>query len=135
MLIKTKKDCIDKNNIISIQIFNIVVYYKLKLISTNTYELTLCGIKNLFVDEFLAIDIMYNNIYEIYPKYCKMLDKICKFMEDNIYYINHNKIQLPIDIADPDGWCDNNIFYSIDIKEFIKKYDVYNFDIYYCRFN
>lgn len=130
IIIKTKKEC--TNNIISLQNFNIIIYYKLKLISDNTYELTLCGIKNLFVDQFLEIDIMCNNIYEIYPKYCKMLNQIYKFMNENINHINKNKIHAPL-VADPDGWkC--NLFYDLHTKDFIKKYDICNFDIYYCRF-
>ena len=76
----------------------------------------------LFVDQFLEIDIMCNNIYEIYPKYCKMLNQIYKFMNENINHINKNKIHAPL-VADPDGWkC--NLFYDLHTKDFIKKYDI-----------
>jgi hypothetical protein len=123
--IKTNIKIIDK--IIKLNSFNINVYYKIKLLhekyDSYTYNLILCGIKNTLTDEYIDLDLNYNNLYEIYPKYLQMLKDLKIFMHNNLLYIKSNNIALPEDIKDPDGW-EHNAFYYINFNNFIKKYNI-----------
>jgi hypothetical protein len=127
--IKTTIKITDK--IIKLNSFNINVYYKIKLLhekhDSYTYNLILCGIKNTFTDEYKDLDLTYNNIYEIYPKYLQILKDIKIFMNNNLLYIESNNIKLPEDIRDPYG-TKNNVFYTTNLKNIIKKYNIY-----YCE--
>ena len=120
------------DKIVKIQIFNIIIYYKTNFISKNmsySYELILCGIKNNFTNEYLYIDITFSNLQEIYIKYLIMFKDLKNFLQKNIDYINQNNVYIPEDFLDPDGW-NYNIFYSVDMEDFIKKYKIFNYDAY-----
>ena len=121
-----------KEKIIKFQCFNIIMFYKLILISKNiyySYELRLCGIKNTFLDEYVDIDLNFNNLYEIYSKYLFMFNNIKTFMVNNSNYLNMNNIDIPEHIIDPDG-VRNNIFYNMDITKIIQKYNIFYYDGY-----
>lgn len=121
--------------IIQIQSFNIICFYKKKLVSTNQtyeYELTLCGIKNTLNDDYIDIDLKYNNIYDIHDIYYREFHKIMIFMENNVSYIINHNIKPPLDICDPDDYK-YNLFYTFNSLTFIKKYNIHTMDPY--RYN
>ena len=130
IFIQTRDEIVDK--IIKIHRYNIIMYYNIKLISKNilySYELTLCGIKNTFLDEYMIIDLNFENIHEIYPKYLYMFKQLEIFLQKNIEYINKNNVDIPTDIKDPDDWK-NYMFYSGNMETIIKKYNLVNYDTY-----
>ena len=113
------------DKIIKLQIFNIILFYKVKLLSrnNNAYELKLCYIKNILMDESININLDYENIYDIYKIYLEIKKNIKIFMEKNIKFINDNNIEIPENIKDPDGWKEH-IFYELNAQNFIKKYNI-----------
>jgi hypothetical protein len=122
--------------IIKIQSYNIINYYKVKLISknnTHNYELTLCGIKNILTEEYIDITLKYDTIYDIMNVYNNALNKIYKFMEKNIDYINDNKIVLPKKILETDDYY--NVFYYFNSIDFMKKYNIRVIDTYRYAFS
>jgi hypothetical protein len=120
------------NKIISIQSFNIICFYKVKLISKNNtynYVLTLCGIQNTLLDEYIDINLKYDNIYDIYNVYYVAFSKILKFFQNDIKHIITHNIELSEDIRDPDGY-NYNVFHSFDSLNFMKKYNVSTINTY-----
>lgn len=118
--------------IIQIQSFNIICFYKKKLVSTNQtydYELTLCGIKNTLIDNYIDIDLKYTNIYDVYDVYYKAFSKIVEFLENNVNYIINHNIELPLEICESDDY-EHNTFYIYNTLNFIKKYNIRGFDTY-----
>jgi len=115
-----------KIKIISLQSFNIKIYYKVKLISKNnnySYILNICHIENTLNNSILYIDSSIDNLSDILPKYNKIKSDLKKFMKDNHKYLNDNNIQLPYNIKDEDGWIDN-IYYNFCKINFNKKYNI-----------
>jgi len=124
IFITTSDKITDK--IIKLQSFNIISFFKVKLISDNlnySYELKLTHIKNTFTDDILDIDLNYENIYNICNVYFETLKNIKIFMEKNIKYLNDNNIDIPENLKDSDGWK-HNIFYTLYPQNFIKKYNI-----------
>lgn len=123
--IQTKEEI--KLKFISIQSFNIKIYYKVKIISKNInyeYLLDIFGIENTFNNMYLSIDSSINNLSDVIPKYSKIKVDIKNFLRINHKYIFDNNIELPENIADSYGW--KNIFYNYSNMKFIKKYNVNN---------
>lgn len=118
--------------IIQISSFNIICFYKKKLVSknqTHDYELTLCGIKNTLSEEYVDIDLKQNNIYDVNDVYCRAFYKIMEFMENNVDYIINHNIKLPENICDPDLYK-YNLFYNFNTLNFMKKYNIRSIDTY-----
>jgi hypothetical protein len=119
-------------NIIKLQSFNIIFFFKVKLISQNnnySYELKLSNIKNTFSDEILDVNLNYENHYDIYKIYLETLKNIKIFMRKNIKYIIDNNIQTPENLKDPDGWKEN-MFYILHPQKFINKYNILTYHAY-----
>lgn len=119
------------DKIIKLQIFNIILFYKVKLLSRNNYayELKLYHIKNIFTDDDIHINLDYRNIYDILKIYLETKKNIKIFMEKNIEYLINNKIEIPENIKDPDGW-NEHMFYQLNPQNFIRKYNIITYYIY-----
>lgn len=120
------------DKIIKLQIFNIVLFYTVKLLSKNTnyvYELKLCYIKNILTDESININLNYDNIYDILNIYHETIKNIKIFMKKNIKYIINNKIEIPENIKDPDDW-NEYMFYNLNPQNFIRKYNIISYYIF-----
>jgi len=125
-----------KVKIISIQSFNIKLYYKVKFISKNNnyeYLLGIFGIENTFNNMYLSIDTTIdssiNNLSDVIPKYSKIKFDIRNFLKNNHKYIFDNNIKLPEEYTDEDGW--KNIFYHSLKTDIINKYSIDIINIFY----
>lgn len=128
--IETKQEIKLKN--ISIQSFNIKIYYKVKIISKNNnyeYLLDIFGIENTFNNMYLSIDSSINNLSDVMQKYSKIKFNIKNFLKINHKYIFDNNIELPENIADSDGL--KNIFYNSLKIDIMKKYNINIVNIFY----
>lgn len=119
------------DKIIKLQIFNIILFYKVKLLSRNNYayELKLYHIKNTFTDDNIHINLDYVNIYDILEIYLETKQNIKIFMEKNIEYLINNKIEIPENIKDSHLW-NKHIFYELNPQNFIRKYNIITYYIY-----
>lgn len=120
------------NDIIKINSFNLILYYKVKELYISDdyciYYLIFTGIENSFYNDTIVFDNI-NNINDIDNIVTNNILKLKKFMENNKKYIIINKIELPNVMKDMDGWREN-IFYNINYMEFTKKYKITHIDIF-----
>jgi hypothetical protein len=133
--IKIKTKSILSEKVIKFVSFNYNVFYKvnkLNKLNNNEYILNLWKIKNSFTDEYAEINNYdTNNLYDLYDEYDIFMKKLSLLQTNNVEYVKKNNIIIPQDIRDEDGW--DNMFYSFNKNEFMKKYDVQSYELYYIR--